>query len=182
MPNYRRANTKGGTYFFTVVTYRRRKILTLPDSRQALRNAIVKIKRDYPFSIDAWVLLPDHLHCLWTMPDNDADFSSRWGLIKAAFSKQTQAELHQEKWMNESKRKHRESAIWQRRFWEHRIRDEKDYAAHVDYIHFNPVKHGYVQKVREWPYSTFHRFVQSGVHPVDWVSGHTIMEGDEFGE
>ncbi len=182
MPNYRRAKTKGGTYFFTVVTYRRQRFFTLPDCRLALRNAIVRTKRDYPFSIEAWVLLADHLHCIWTMPENDSYFSKRWGLIKATFSKQTKAELHQEKWMNESKRKHRETTIWQRRFWEHRIRDEEDYVAHVDYIHFNPVKHGYVDQVREWPYSTFHRFVRDGVYPVDWASGQPTIPGDDFGE
>ena len=116
MSNYRRANAKGATYFFTVVTYRRRKFLTLPQNRLALRNAIAATKLHSTFVIEAWVLLPDHMHCIWTLPENDSDFSKRWGLIKAKFTKQNKAQLHNETWMNPSKHKHRESTIWQRRF------------------------------------------------------------------
>jgi len=169
MSNYRRANAKGATYFFTVVTYRRRKFLTLPENRHALRNAIRAAKLKHTFGIEAWVLLPDHMHCIWTLPENDSDFSKRWGLIKAQFTQQTKARLHNETWMNQSKHKHRESTIWQRRFWEHQIRDYYDLEKHVDYIHFNPVKHGYVDRVRDWPYSTFHRYVRSGVYPIAWA-------------
>jgi putative transposase len=122
------------------------------------------------------------MHCIWTLPQNDSDFSKRWGLIKANFSKQAKGVLHKESWMNASRRKHRETTIWQRRFWEDRIRNDKDYSVHVDYIHFNPVKHGYVENVRDWPFSTFHRFVRVGLYPVDWGSGQVIAEGDQFGE
>lgn len=173
---------EGGTYFFTVVTYRRQKIFSLQESRRILRNVIVDVRQKQPFKIDAWVLLPDHLHCIWTLPTQDSDFSKRWGLIKANFSKQAKGLFHRDAWMSASKRKHRETTISQRRFWEHRIRDEKDYAAHVDYIHFNPVKHGYVDQVRQWPYSTFHRFVRAGVYSMDWGSGQTINADDGFGE
>ena len=128
------------------------------------------------------MLLPDHIHCIWSLPRNDCDFSKRWGLIKAMLTKQAKVLLHREEWMDDSKRTHRESTIWQRRFWEHRIRDDVDFSRHMDYIHFNPVKHGYVGCVREWPYSTFHRFVRAGVYPMDWASEHTSNAGDEFGE
>ena len=182
MPNYRRAKTEGGTYFFTVVTFRRQQILTSPESRRVLRNTIIEVNTDYPFSIKAWVLLPDHIHCIWTLPRGGCNFSKRWGLIKAKFTKKVKNLMHREDWMDASRHTHRESTIWQRRFWEHRIRDDKDFFRHVDYIHYNPVKHGYVDRVSDWPYSTFHRYVRSGVYPVDWAG--SIVENDDgvFGE
>jgi putative transposase len=182
MPNYRRANAKGATYFFTVVTYRRRKFLTLPENRHALRNAIAAAKLRYGFCIVAWVLLPDHMHCIWRLPENDSDFSKRWGLIKAKFTKQNKARLHNATWMNPSKHKHRESTIWQRRFWEHQIRDDDDLEKHVEYIHFNPVKHGYVDRVCDWPYSTFHRYVRSGVYPIAWAGSVSETDNVVYGE
>ena len=182
MPNYRRVKSDGGTFFFTVVTYRRQKFLTRSDCRRALRNAITEVKQDHPFHIDAWVLLSDHMHCIWTMQKNDADFSKRWGLIKAGFSKQVKDLLHREALMSPSKRKHRESSIWQRRFWEHAIRDDEDFARHVDYIHYNPVKHGYVDRVCDWPYSTFHRYVRCGVYLMAWAGVVDDTEGNKYGE
>jgi putative transposase len=182
MSNYRRAHAKGATYFFTVVTYRRRKFLTLPKNRNALRNAIAEVKRYHMFDIEAWVLLPDHLHCIWTLPEKDSDFSKRWGLIKAKFTKQIKTRLHNETWMNQSKHRHRESTIWQRRFWEHQIRDDSDFAKHMDYIHFNPVKHGYVDRVCDWPYSTFHRYVRTGVYPIAWAGSAPESENIVYGE
>jgi putative transposase len=182
MSHYRRANAKGATYFFTVVTYRRQKFLTLPENRHALRNAIAAAKLRHGFGIEAWVLLPDHMHCIWRLPEYDSDFSKRWGLIKAEFTKQNKARLHNETWMNSSKHKHRESTIWQRRFWEHQIRDDDDFEKHVEYIHFNPVKHGYVDRVRDWPYSTFHRYVRSGVYPNTWAGSASESDDGVFGE
>lgn len=182
MSNYRRANAKGATYFFTVVTYRRRKLFILPENRHALRNAITEVKRRYTFSIEAWVLLPDHMHCIWTLPENDSDFSKRWGLIKAKFTKQSKLQLHNETWMNPSKHKHRESTIWQRRFWEHQIRDDDDFEKHLDYIHFNPVKHGYVDRVCDWPYSTFQRYSRSGVYPISWARSMSESDDSGYGE
>lgn len=167
MPNYRRAWVPGGTYFFTVVTYKRRKFLTTPTSRQILRKAINEVRQSYPFTITAWVLLPEHFHCIWVLPEQDQDFSKRWGLIKARFSKMAKNFLHREEWLTDSKRKYRESTIWQRRFWEHLIHDEEDFMRHVDYIHFNPVKHGLVKQVKAWPYSTFHRYVTEGIYPTE---------------
>lgn len=180
MPNYRRTKTKGGTYFFTVVTYRRQKILTLPESRRVLRNAIVDVKKRLPFSIAAWVLLPDHIHCLWTLPRNDSDFSKRWGLIKAKFTKQAKDLLHRYEWMNDSKRMRRESTIWQRRFWEHRIRDEGDSAMHMDYIHYNPVKHGHATAPKNWRWSSFRRYVNSGDYSENW--GNSEEQPPDFGD
>jgi putative transposase len=182
MPNYRRVNAKGATYFFTVVTYRRRKFLTLPENRHALRNAIAAAQQQHAFDIKAWVLLPDHMHCIWKLPVNDADFSKRWGLIKADFTKQIKSRLHDEKWMNQSKHKHRESTIWQRRFWEHQIRDDKDFERHMHYVHFNPVKHGYVDRVCDWPFSTFHRYVRAGACPIAWTGSASEIDDLVCGE
>ncbi len=182
MSDYRRAKTVGGTYFFTLVTYRRRRILTSQQCRQWLRDAIEKTRLKYPFGIDAWVLLPDHLHCVWTLPKEDEDFSTRWNLIKGRFSRLARESLHRKEWMSPSKTKHRESTIWQRRFWEHEIRNERDYQRHLDYIHYNPVKHGLVKRVCDWPHSTFARYVEKGVYPVDWGGECRDFEEWEFGE
>lgn len=169
MSNYRRSLTTGGTFFFTVVTYRRQKFLCEEPSRQLLRQAIMQVRATQPFIIDAWVLLPDHMHCIWTLPEGDHDFSKRWGRIKALFSKNSKHTLYQEKWINESKKRHGESTLWQRRFWEHEIRDEKDFNNHLDYIHYNAVKHGLVENVKDWPYSSFFRYVREGGYPMNWA-------------
>ncbi len=169
MSRYRRASVAGSTYFFTVVAYRRQPILCNEAIRIALRTAIETVRATRPFVIDAWVLLPDHLHCVWTLPDGDADFSARWMMIKRAVSLACREDYRRADLMTASKRKHRESTIWQRRFWEHQIRNEDDFARHVDYIHFNPVKHGYVQCVEDWTYSTFHRYVRNGDYAHDWA-------------
>ncbi len=181
MSRYRRADTPGGTYFFTVVTYRRREILTIPESRAILREVLNTVKQRHPFTIDAWVLLPDHLHSIWTLPAGDKDYAKRWGMIKSGFSKQAKNLFHREEWMNETKIKRRESTIWQRRYWEHQIRNEDDYRKHMDYLHINPVKHGLVKRVVDWPYSTFHRYTKLGVYPDDWC-GVVESDGREFGE
>ena len=179
MPDYCRARLSGGTYFFTVVTYQRRPFLTDPVCRDALRAAIRKTRQNYPFTVDAWVLLPDHLHCIWTLPPDDHDFSKRWGLIKATFTKRVRAHTEDPN-VSPSRRRRREATVWQRRFWEHQIRDERDLRRHMDYIHFNPVRHGLVDSVRAWPFSTFHRFVKQGIYSADWGA----LEEDEsnFGE
>jgi putative transposase len=182
MSNYRRANTSGACYFFTVVTFRRRPILTDDDCRIWLRNAISNTRKTHPFTIDAWVLLPDHLHCIWTLPVNDNDFSVRWNGIKRRFTRLAKHRFHKPEWVNASRQKHREATIWQRRFWEHQIRDDSDYQHHVDYIHYNPVKHGLVNSVVDWPYSSFHRFVKQGIYSTHWCglkdSSNTIQYGE----
>lgn len=182
MSNYRRANTKGGTYFFTVVTYRRQKFLCNENVRKALRNGILDVQKNHPFVIDAWVLLPDHLHCIWTLPLNDANFGKRWVMIKRFVTKQCGPDLRRNDWMNESKWQRKECTIWQRRFWEHQIRDKRDYEIHMDYLHYNPVKHGYVKSVIDWPHSTFHRYVDEGIYNKSWGSIKDRQDGDRFGE
>lgn len=170
MTRYRRART-GHTFFFTLVAYHRRPILCHPTIRNSLRRAIQNLRHTRPFSIDGWVLLPDHLHCIWTLPDGDSDFSTRWSLIKRAVSRFSRDVALDPDSRSASARKHRESTIWQRRFWEHLIRDDIDFERHLDYIHFNPVKHGHVGRAIDWPYSTIHRYVKEGVYPGDWAGG-----------
>ena len=162
MSDYRRANVGGGTYFFTVVTFRRRTILCNDTVRSALCDAVRNKRMKHPFTIDGWVLLPDHLHCIWTLPQNDARFGIHWAIIKRFVTKQCGPDLQRNDWMSESKCRRKESTIWQRRFWEHQTRDERDYEKYMDYIHYNPVKHRYGKSIIEWPYSTFHRYVCQG--------------------
>ena len=161
---YRRARAKGGTFFFTVVTHQRIPLLAGPENAQLLRLSIKHVMDKHPFKIDAFVLLPDHLHCIWTLPDGDDNFSTRWRLIKNTFTRQCDVKYKQRP--TQSRFLKKEQMIWQRRFWEHQIRDDYDFEKHIDYIHYNPVKHGYVDRVCDWPYSTFHRYVRSGVYPI----------------
>lgn len=181
MSNYRRARTPGGTFFFTVATYLRRPILTHPPIRAALREAVREVRAGWPFGIDAWVLLPDHLHCLWTLPDDDTDYSQRWAAIKRAVTKAC-AERYGSRAQSASRLARFEGGIWQRRFWEHQIRNEDDLRRHMDYIYWNPVKHGLVSRVIDWPYSTFHRDVRLGVYPPDWGGDGITADTAEFGE
>ena len=178
MSNYRRAHEVGATYFFTVVTYRRRQVLLQPDVLQALRDAFRNVRQTRPFKLDAVVVLPDHLHTLWTLPQGDDDFGARWGMIKRYVSKTVGVPGSAP--MTDSMKARREYGFWQRRFWEHLIRNDADYAKHMDYIHFNPVKHGYAKRPADWPHSSFRKCVEQGLYSVDWASGADI-EGD-FGE
>jgi putative transposase len=164
MSNYRRNRILGGTYFFTVNLQDRKSQLLVLHINE-LRAAVRKAKQSRSFYIDAWVILPDHLHCIWTLPEHDDNYSSRWQAIKKAFSKS----IPETEYRSETNRKRHERGIWQRRFWEHTITDDCDYAAHMDYIHYNPVKHGWAKAVKDWPYSTFHQLVEKGVYPVDWA-------------
>lgn len=164
MPRYRRAHIPGGTYFFTVVTLARQPILLEPEIRAALREAVILTSARYPFHIDAWVLLPEHLHCIWTLPEGDDRYGMRWSLIKRHVTQAAKLPGNGTR----SRVTRREGNLWQRRYWEHVIRDEHDFERHVDYIHWNPVKHGLVQTALEWPYSTFHRYVRQGVYAPDW--------------
>jgi putative transposase len=164
--DYRRATTPGATYFFTVVTNQRQPIFQHLETIELLRQAFRTVKQKHPFSLDAIVVLPDHLHCIWTLPSGDADFSTRWRLIKGEFSRRCPEQYRQQRSL--SRLRKGEQAIWQRRFWEHQIRDEVDFDRHVDYIHYNPVKHGLVAAPRDWAYSSFHRAVQRGYCQADW--------------
>ena len=177
MPDYRRAFVPGGTFFFTVATYRRQPWLVDADSRAALHDATTRCREARPFVVDTWVLLPEHLYAVWTLPPGDTDYSTRWSQIKRTVLVLL-ADRKRDDWINDSKRSHRESTLWQRRFYEHTVRDDADFARCVDYVHSNPVTHGDVTRVGDWPWSTFHRYVQSGVYPVDWM-GDT---SEEIGE
>lgn len=179
MPDYRRARLKGGIYFFTLTTLERRPILTDERRRTALRQTIIEVKSSMPFEILAWVLLPDHLHTLWQLPEGDANFSARWSSIKRRVTQKLNARSAPA--TNPSRLRRREGTLWQRRFWEHSIRNDADFERHIDYIHYNPVKHGYVAKVADWPYSTFHRYVRDGVYPEDWARDDN-HPADQFGE
>ncbi|WP_348946411.1 transposase [Chitinibacter sp. FCG-7] len=168
MSCYRRSNVAGGSYFFTVVTERRQRILTDDVFRLALREAIHQVRRERPFQIEAWVLLPDHLHTIWTLPVGDADFATRWRLIKSAVTRSVGEHYFRSTWQTRRREHKRCGTIWQHRYWEHLLKDEDDFRHHVDYVHFNPVKHGLVARACDWPYSTFHRLVAQGVYPEGW--------------
>ena len=170
MPDYRRNRVPGGCYFFTVNLLERRHV-TLVSQIHLLREAVRKVRASRPLHIDAWVVLPEHMHAVWTLPPGDDDYSGRWRATKVAFAKA----LPKTERRSASRLAKGERGIWQRRFWEHTIRDERDYAAHVDYVHINPVKHGLVRAVRDWPYSSFHRGVARGIYSMDWA-GEGVVE------
>ncbi|MDB5973158.1 MAG: hypothetical protein JWQ90_5608 [Hydrocarboniphaga sp.] len=152
----------GATYFFTVALADRSGHL-LAEHIDRLRQSYGQVQRQRPFDTVAICILPDHLHAIWTLPPDDADFSTRWSQIKAGFSRGLPASATR----CASKSNRREKGIWQRRFWEHRFRDERDLEQHVDYIHYNPVKHAHVSRVADWPYSSFHRYVEGGLLSLD---------------
>jgi putative transposase len=165
MPNYRRAWHPGGTYFFTVNLLERGDNDLLVRHIDLLRETIRSVKQRHPFVIHGWVVLPDHMHCVIELPENDDNFPLRWRLIKMGFSKL----LPKQERLSDVRKRRGERGIWQRRYWEHLIKDEKDYQAHMDYVHINPIKHGLVSKVIDWPYSTFHHLVKTGIYPNDWA-------------
>ncbi len=168
MPQYRRAHEPGGTFFFTVVTEQRVPLFRAAHARASLREAIAAARQRWPFDVDAMVLLPDHLHTVWSLPKGDADFSTRWSFLKRRFTQAWLAAGGRERPRSASRRRNRRRGVWQRRFWEHAIRNEDDYARHCDYIHYNPVKHGLVACPHEWPFSSFARFVEQGVYDSSW--------------
>jgi len=172
---YRRADCPGGSYFFTVNLAERQRTLLI-DEISSLRSVFREVKNRHPFYINAMVVLPDHLHAIWTLPEGDSNFAQRWGLIKAGFSKC----IAKHERINVSRQQKGERGIWQRRYWEHLIRDERDYSNHIDYIHHNPVKHGYVSRAVDWPHSSIHRYIKDEVIPATWGTKKTY-EG-EFGE
>src|SRR5690348_8254467 len=155
MPNYRRVLVPGGTYFFTV-NLQQRELSLLVDHIANLRAAFRTARAERPFELIAAVVLPDHLHCVWRLPEGDADYATPWRHIKSLFSRSLMVAGSASRRANRCER-----GIWQRRFWEHCIHNERDLLAHIEYVHFNPVKHGYVGDTREWPYSTIHRYTES---------------------
>lgn len=164
MPDYRRNRVPGGTNFFTV-NFLERGSRLLTDNVNELRAAVAKVRNSRPFHIEGWVVLPEHMHCIWTLPEGDSEYVARWTAIKIAFSKSMpRTERRSAVRVAKGKRE-----IWQRRYWEHSIRGDRDYAAHMEYIHFNPVKHGHVTQVQDWPYSSSHRLVSTAIYALDWA-------------
>ena len=167
MSDYRRYFVPGGSYFFTINLLERRNNRMLVTQIDALREAVRKTKLERPFRMDGWVVLPEHMHLMITLPTDDTDFSNRIKAIKIRFNRAIPA-IERRSDVRVAKG---ERGIWQRRFWEHVIRDERDFEKHLDYLHFNPVKHGHVARVQDWPHSTFHRWVERGVYSMDWARG-----------
>jgi putative transposase len=170
MSEYRRYFVPGGTYFFTLVTHARRPFLCDPLARHCLRTAIKEIQRNRPFELVAMVLLPDHLHAIWSLPARDQSYHVRWRRIKEVFTQGYLAGGGSEGPISAGRRARGERGIWQRRYWEHTIRDEFDFERHFDYLHYNPVKHGYARSPAEWPHSSFHRWVRQNVYDPEWGS------------
>ena len=168
MPNYRRSYVPGGTFFLTLVTYCRRPLFNNPENINLLRIAVAKIKAEKPFEIMAAAILPDHLHFIWQLPPDDSNYSQRVSRLKVLFTRSFKSNQKLTSKVSASRRKHRESDVWQRRFWEHTIKDEADLQQHLDYIHYNPVKHGLVSCPHLWMYSSFQRWVERGRYEQDW--------------
>ncbi|OAI19845.1 transposase [Methylomonas koyamae] len=171
---YRRIYHPGACYFFTLVTHRRYPWFAEPEALEQLRKAIRQEKARRAFAINAFVVMPDHLHAVWTLPDGDSDYSIRWRNIKRAF---TASIADSQRPVVSASRQHKnEQGIWQRRFWEHKIRDERDFIQHIDYIHYNPVKHGLVARPVDWPFSSLHRYIRQGVLPANWGESPLILD------
>jgi putative transposase len=176
MTRYRRAKLDGGVFFFTVaLADRSSDILVRHIDR--LRCVYRNVQEKHPFETVAICILPDHIHALWVLPEGDANYPLRWSLIKSAFTRGLPDQVPR----SMSKIARRERGIWQRRYWEHTIRDDADFERHVNYIHFNPVKHGHVSRARDWPHSSFHRYIREGILPIDW-GGDTAEMSGRFGE
>jgi len=173
---YRRAFVPGGSYFFTVVTERRQKIFIDDKNVEILRQAFKNVMKKYPFTIDAAVILPEHLHFVWTLPSNDTDFSTRWRLIKTWFTKHCEYESIIK--LNNSQITRDEKNIWQHRYWEHLLRDELDFEQHINYVHYNPVKHGYVSKPIDWEYSSFYKYVEENIISSNWGKSEICFSDD----
>jgi putative transposase len=176
MSRYRRLRIEGGAFFFTLTLADRSSNL-LVKQIERLRRAYAGTEKRLPFKTVAICILPDHIHALWQLPHGDADYAARWSLLKSGFSRGLPAA----KKRSTSKIMKREKGIWQRRYWEHAIRDDADFERHVNYIHYNPVKHRLLTRVADWPFSSFHRYVAQGILPGDWAGDVTESSGD-FGE
>jgi putative transposase len=168
MPTYRRAYVPGGSFFLTLVTYNRKPLFTASHNVARLRSALTVVQQQYPFEIVAAVVLLEHLHFIWTLPPGDPDFSKRIGRLKVLFTQSMRGRRKTPQDVSQSRLNHRESDVWQRRFWEHTIRDEWDFQRHMDYIHYNPVKHELATCPHRWVYSSFGRWVRQGAYTADW--------------
>jgi putative transposase len=169
MPNFRRNWLSGGTFFFTVVTAGRVPLFRDQEARRLLGDCLREERRIRPFDLQAVVLLPDHLHAIWTLPSGDFDYPIRWSSIKSRFTHEwLKCGSASESERSEAQRRERRRGIWQSRYMEHTIRDEDDWIQHANYIHFNPVRHGLARCPKDWPWSSFLRYVRSGDYPLDW--------------
>lgn len=183
MPEYRRLRLNGSCIFITLVTFNRACILVEPKALQLLRHVWKKVEKRLPFLTNAVCILLDHIHMLITLPENDSDYSTRVREIKRLFTRYYKNSMEVTAPRSASRIQKREATVWQRRFWEHTIRDEQDFENHFDYIHFNPVKHGYVMCVGDWEWSSFHRYVKLGVYETDWGEGFVLSDKTlDFGE
>ncbi len=167
--HYRRNYVAGGCYFFTVNLHDRSKSLLL-DHIDLFRDSVRYVKQRKPFHIDAWVVLSEHMHTVWTLPEGDVDYSGRWREIKKFFSKS----LPHTEMLTQSRLNNGDRGIWQRRFWEHTVRDDADYWHHINYVHYNPMKHGLVERIQDWPYSSFHKAVARGAYSIDWCGDDSL--------
>lgn len=177
--NYRRIFIPGASYFFTLTLQNRQSDLLIYKIKE-LRAALQRVMKTYPFKIDGIVVLPEYIHMTITLPPGDTNYSQRISFIKSTFSRQ----LEPIEFVNSSRQAKRERGIWQRRFWEHLIRDVQDYEKHLDYIHYNPVKHGHVKSPSQWPHSSIHRYIKAGILPANWASTDVIEQDHklQFGE
>lgn len=183
MPDYRRSQIKGGTYFITIVTCNRAPLFLQPDARRLLHDAWVDVTKRFPFTTDAVCMLPDHIHFLMTLPESDSDFSIRIREITRLFTKSFLPLSHMPDKRTASRINKKEAQIWQRRFWEHTIRNEYDLHQHLDYIHYNPVKHGLVKNVADWEWSSFHRYVRLNLYDANWGTDvERTNRNQSFGE
>jgi putative transposase len=172
MPSYRRAFVPGGSFFFTLVTNRRARLFSELRGRNLLGSTFRKCLLKWPFTINALVLLPEHLHAIWSLPPGDDEYPKRWGWIKKEFTKEWLYVGGAEGHISDGRMRERRRGIWQPRFWELTLEDEDDFERHFDYIHYNSVKHGHVKCPRDWPWSSFHRWVKAGVYPEHWACSH----------
>ena len=184
MADYRRYYVPGGTYFFTCVTYQRTPILTTELARDCLRNAIQVVRKVHPFDITAIVVLPDHWHTIWTLPQGDVRYPLRWMRIKEEFTKGWLKAGGIEQPQSVSRKEQRSRGVWQRRYWERTIQDETDLKRCTDYIHWNPRKHALVERVQDWKWSSFHRYVQEGEYHITWGGNDPSLHWNapEWGE
>jgi putative transposase len=171
---YRRILEARATYFFTLVTHRREPLLADSANIARWQSAVAKVRRSRPFVVEAEVVLPDHLHLLWTLPDGDGDYAARIRLVKTAFTKSL-GMSDDAPARSTSRARKGERAIWQRRYWEHLVRDERDFQAHLDYVHLNPVRHGLVARPGDWPHSTFGMWVERGAYEPWWGTDETPL-------
>ncbi len=180
MSQYRRIFIPGGTYFFTVVTYKHKPIFNDKKTNELLNKMWRHVSKNHPFTTDAFCLLPDHFHCVITLPENDSNYPLRIREIKRLFSRMYR--IYDNDSINVSRLKRAERTIWQRRYWEHTIRNDKDLDHHIQYIHFNPVKHGYVERVKDWYFSSFHQYVRLGLVDENWGEGFIEINQINYGE